>query len=238
MKLLIIEDAYFLADMMKDYFTAKGWEAVTCLRGDSGYEEFRKKEWDAVILDVMLPGMDGFTILKKIRAEGNRTPVLMLTARTELRDKLKGFEAGAEDYLTKPFAIEELEMRLQVLSRKALGKTTDDAGSSTALFSEGTLLYEDLLLNINSHLLSNEQNGKNVQLPLKEFSLMEYLMRNSGLVLSKDQITQSIWGYESDVEYNNAEVYISFLRKKIKFLGSNVQIITIRGAGYALASEA
>ena len=228
-QLLIIEDETRLADILQDWFTDKGFKVTVCNDGISGYETALKKSYDAIISDVMLTGMDGFTLVKKLRDMKVRTPVIMLTARVELQDKLQGFDAGAEDYLTKPFEIEELDARIKVLLRKN-GKTirTDSIDNLTG---------PDFSLEKSSRLLKSTVSNKTVKLSAKEYTLLSYFMENFGQVLSKEQITVRIWGYDTNVEYNNEEVYISFLRKKLKFIGTRSAIETVRGMGYCLRSK-
>ena len=222
MNLLIIEDELRLSDMLRDYFVGKDHAVTLCGDGRSGLETALSSRYDAIVLDVMLPGMDGFEVLSRLRASDNDTPVLMLTARSSLRDKLAGFESGAEDYLTKPFDIEELEARLCVLTKKR-------AGAEIA-----ALRFGELLLQRDDHLLHDAKSGLSVALSAKEFTLMSYFMENAGQLLSKEQITVRIWGYDTDVSYNNEEVYISFLRKKLAYLQTDARIETVRGAGYRL----
>ena len=229
MKLLIIEDEIRLADVLYDWFCNKNFQVTVCHDGISGYESAVKGSHDAIISDVMLSGMDGFSIVKKLRDRNVVTPVLMLTARVELQDKLQGFEAGAEDYLTKPFEIEELDARIKVLLRrsgKAIGMTIETEAEGVKEF--------DFILEKNSRVLKNRTGNKKVKLSEKEYTLLSYFMENYNQVLSKEQITVRIWGYDTDVEYNNEEVYISFLRKKLKFVETDTMIETIRGVGYRL----
>lgn len=223
MNVLIIEDEFRLCDMLCDYFTGKGHAVSTCSDGQSGLETALAEQYDSIILDVMLPSMDGFEVLRRLRASGNHTPVLMLTARSSLQDKLTGFEIGAEDYLTKPFDIEELEARLSVLAKKRSDNT-----------DMNRLRFGDLTLHRDNHLLQNPKSRLSVALSAKEYTLMEYFMENAGQLLSKEQITVRIWGYDADVSYNNEEVYISFLRKKLSYLQTDARIETVRGGGYRL----
>ncbi len=229
MKVLIIEDEFKLADMIRDFFVSQGDAAEICTDGLSGYKRASLENFDALILDVMLPEMDGFEVLKKLRDEGKDIPTLMLTARSSLNDKLEGFNSGAKDYLTKPFEMEELYVRIKILGGKnaAIGKT--DSPEQNSLLS-----YGNINLNCASRDLSNTETGKKVLLPAKEYLLMELLLKNPAIILSKEQITEHIWGYESEAEYNHEEVYISFLRKKLKFIDSDIVIDTVRGAGYRL----
>ncbi len=229
MNVLIIEDEFKLADMIRDYFVTQGDAAEICTDGLSGYKRASLDNFDALILDVMLPEMDGFEVLKKLRKDGIKVPVLMLTARSSLNDKLEGFNEGAQDYLTKPFEIEELYARIKVLGMK------NSAASSCENYEQSSLLsYGNISLNCASRDLSNTDSGKKVLLPTKEYQMMELFLKNPSQILSKEQITERIWGYESEAEYNHEEVYISFLRKKLKFIDSDVAIDTVRGAGYRL----
>ena len=157
------------------------------------------------------------------------TPVIMLTARVELQDKLQGFEAGAEDYLTKPFEIEELDARVKVLLRKNEKRTE--------VIEEETRKKPDFILEKNSRILKNTIGNKKVKLSGKEYTLLSYFVENYDQILSKEQITVRIWGYDTDVEYNNEEVYISFLRKKLKFIETDTVIETVRGVGYRLRGK-
>ena len=227
-KILIIEDEIRLADVLYDWFYNKNFQVTVCHDGISGYETALKNSYDAIISDVMLPGIDGFSIVKKLRSMKVRTPVIMLTARVELQDKLQGFDAGAEDYLTKPFEIEELDARVKVLLRK------NEKGKEE---EEETGERPDFVLEKNSHILKNSVRNKKVKLSRKEYTLLSYFVENYDQVLSKEQITIRIWGYDTDVEYNNEEVYISFLRKKLKFIGTDTVIETVRGVKYHLRGK-
>lgn len=171
----------------------------------------------------MMPGMDGIEVLRRIRAEGMQTPVLMFTAKDEISDKVRGLDSGADDYLTKPFATDELLARIRALGRR----------SSAAIVSSPVISCGDVSLDSSSYELSS--GGSSVKLGLKEFSIMELLMKNAGTVISKETLITKIWGYESDAEYNNVEVYISFLRKKLSFIKSKATIKTLRGVGYSFS---
>ena len=221
-KILIIEDEIRLADVLYDWFHSKNFQVTVCHDGISGYETALKNSYDAIISDVMLPGIDGFSIVKNLRSMKVRTPVIMLTARVELQDKLQGFDAGAEDYLTKPFEIEELDARVKVLLRK------NEKGKEE---EEETGERPDFVLEKNSRILKNSVGNKKVKLSGKEYTLLSYFVENYNQILSKEQITVRIWGYDTDVEYNNEEVYISFLRKKLKFIETDTVIETVRGVG-------
>ena len=228
MKMFIIEDEYRLADLIRDFLEKESHQVEICTDGEDGYFLAASGIYDAVILDVMLPGMDGFSILKALRRENREVPVLFLTAKSDVDSKVLGLDLGADDYLTKPFEMKELAARLRLITRrrqKLLGSFED------------FLSLGDLNLNKQEHTLSCKKSGKIMPLADKEYRLLEYLILNAGQVLSKEQISVRIWGYDSEVEYNSAEVYISFLRKKIAFLESQVKIVTIRGVGYQIKEQ-
>ena len=230
MNILLIEDDDKMLDLIRDYLSARGNRVISETNGARGLELALCGTFDVIILDIMLPGMDGFEVLSSLREQGDHTPVLILTARSSLTDKLQGFELGAEDYLTKPFDIEELEARLLVLCRKT-GKEAR-LPEKSHMNSMG-----NVQLNLNDHFLQNQISRKKVLLPYKEFTLMEYFMINAGQILSKEQITIRIWGYDSDISYNNEEVYISFLRKKLEYIEADIMIETIRRSGYRLREK-
>ena len=225
MKILVIEDEKKIAEAVCDWFLAAGDHADAAYDGTSGLDKVMDGAYDCVILDIMLPGLNGFEVLKELRASGNTTPVLMLTARSDVTDKVAGLTSGAEDYLTKPFDFEELEARVRIISGKRSSLSIDDSD----------IAQGDLVLDSNTSRLKDRTNGKSVQLSVKEFKLMEYFMTNPTRVLTKEQIFERIWGYDTDIAYNNVEVYISFLRKKLKFLESGSTIETVRGVGYRLS---
>lgn len=191
--------------------------------GDSGLDAAQTDVYDILILDVMLPGMSGFEITKKLRRDGIKTPILMLTAKSELDDKVEGFDCGADDYLTKPFMTKELLARLRALERRCLGMDVDNK-----------LEFGDVELNVNSCMLSCKTNGQSVRLKEKEFNIMRHLLINKGQIMERESLAMKIWNYNSEAEYNNVEVYISFTRKKLKFIGSDIEIKSVRGIGYEL----
>lgn len=221
--LLVVEDDRELADMIRDWFGKRDFHVTVCGDGRRGLREAEEDTYDAIILDVMLPGMDGFTVLETLRKEQIGTPVLVLTARGDLEDRLRGFSCGAQDYLAKPFAIQELEARVRVLSGKRV---------PAGLSGNQVMTCGDLVLDSSVRELSCR--AKSVQLSGREYDLMECFMKNQGRILSKEQITEAVWGYDSDAGYNQEEVYISFLRRKFRYLGTSTQIVTRRGAGYVL----
>ena len=221
MRVLIVEDEVRLAATLKDLMELNGYTADTCHDGESGLDNALSGIYDVCILDVMLPKMDGFTVLRRLRAAGESLPVLMLTARSDVADRVEGLDGGADYYLTKPFEPKELLACIRALTRR-----------QPDLKSSETLTYGDLTLDKNSFSLSC--GARNVRLSRKEFDMLELLMRSGERVLTKEQLLLKIWGYESDAEDNNVEVYVSFLRKKLNHLHSTVRIKTIRMVGYCL----
>lgn len=220
MKVLIVEDEKRLAEAIQQILAEQKYSADLAFDGVDGYQYAMEGVYDAVILDVMLPGMDGFTVVKELRDRLNCVPVLMLTAREELSDKVEGLDCGADDYMTKPFEPEELLARLRALTRRQRKVMTEE------------LSYEDLKLNISARMLSAGE--KSIHLGFKEYEVMYMLMRNTQGVTSKEQIIGRVWGRGSDAESNNVEAYISFLRKKLNYLNSRVTVGTVRKVGYRL----
>ncbi len=225
MRIMIAEDEEKLADALVQIFAKNKITADAFGNGIDALDNALTGIYDVIVLDIMMPGMNGIEVLRKIRAEGIDTPVLMFTAKDEISDKVKGLDSGADDYLTKPFATEELLARVRALGRR----------SSAAIVNSDVITCGDLSLDTAAYELSCGKNS--LKLGLKEFSIMELLMKNSGRVLSKETLITKIWGYDSDAEYNNVEVYISFLRKKLDFIKSKAAIKTVRGVGYTLEED-
>ena len=225
MRIMIAEDEEKLADALVQIFAKNKITADAFGNGIDALDNALTGIYDVIVLDIMMPGMNGIEVLRKIRAEGMDTPVLMFTAKDEISDKVKGLDSGADDYLTKPFATEELLARVRALGRR----------SSAAIVNSDVITCGDLSLDTAAYELSCGKNS--LKLGLKEFSIMELLMKNSGRVLSKETLITKIWGYDSDAAYNNVEVYISFLRKKLDFIKSNAAIKTVRGVGYSLEED-
>ena len=221
MRVLIIEDEIRLAATLQDLLDLNGYSSDICHDGEAGLDNALTGIYDVILLDVMLPRLDGISLLQKLRSCGNTTPVLMLTAKSDLSDRVAGLDSGADYYLTKPFEPKELLACIRALTRRQPELRTAD-----------TLQYGDLILNQNTYSLSC--GNREVRLSRKEFDLMELLIRNQGIVLTKENLLLKIWGYESDAEDNNVEVYISFLRRKLTHLHSSVKIRTIRMVGYCL----
>ena len=211
--------------MMKHFLEKENYSVDLAKDGEEGLYRLQEEIYDLAVLDVMMPRMNGLEVLKKIREKNSKLLVLMLTARSELEDKLAGLDLGADDYMTKPFEMKELMARIRAMLRRRM-----------PLEEEG-LSYGDLRLDKGSVRLRSTTSGQEITLGNKEYLLMEYLMMNPDRILSKEQISDRIWGYESSVEYNNAEVYISFLRKKMGFLDSQVRIRAARGMGYSLTVQ-
>ena len=220
-RVLVVDDEKLIVKGIRFSLEQDGMEVDCAYDGEEAIELAKKTEYDIVLLDVMLPKLDGFTVLRRLRAEGSTTPVLMLTARSELTDRVNGLDSGADYYLTKPFEPKELLACIRALTRRQPELRQTDA-----------LKYGDLRLEKTSFTLSCGE--RSVRLSRKEFDMMEMLMLNQKLVITKEKLLLKVWGYESDAEDNNVEVYISFLRKKLAYLGSRVSIGTVRKVGYHL----
>lgn len=222
MKLLVVEDEKRMAQALCQLLRLEKYEVDHCDNGADGLDAIESGMYDAVILDVMLPQKNGLEVAKEARAKGIKTPIIMLTAKSELDDKVMGLDCGADDYLTKPFMTKELLARLRALLRRN-GNTAD-----------GSLSYGDVALDKNMFTLTCVTNGQSIRLSEKEYRLLEYLIMNGGQILTREQLAVKIWGYESDAEYNNVEVYMSFTRKKLTFVGAKTEIKAVRGIGYEL----
>lgn len=225
MRILLVEDEKRMAQALCEILRLEEYEVDHYANGIEGLAAVESGAYDMVILDVMLPGMNGYEIVKRARRKGVTVPVLMLTAKSELDDKVMGLDSGADDYLTKPFMSRELLARLRALKRRTLGIT------------DGILSFADITLNTNTLVLSCETNGQSVRLSEKEYRILEYLIANSGQILTREQLAVKIWGIESDAEYNNVEVYMSFTRKKLAFIEAKTAIKAVRGIGYELRCD-
>ena len=217
MRILVVEDEHKIATSLKKGLEQESYAVDLAFTGPDGYDLASSETYDLIILDLMLPEMSGIKICKKLREENNHTPVLMLTAKGQTSDKVEGLNSGADDYLTKPFAFEELLARIKALFRRPKNST----GS--------TYKVSDLTLNTLTYQV--ERAGKKIGLSAKEFSLLEYLMRNYNQVVSKDQIIEHVWDYDADILPNTVEVFVGYLRNK---LGKPDLIRTVRGFGYKL----
>lgn len=224
MKILIIEDEYALADAVAEILKNENFDVSIITDGQAGEDEALTGIYDLIILDVMIPNKDGFEILNSIKNEKVNTPVIMLTAKSQMEDKLQGLENGADDYITKPFHTRELLARVKIILKR-----------NNNLEDINILSYGDLKLNLDNCKLVCGENT--IVINGKELELLQLLMINKNIVVSREMLANKIWGYESDAEYNNVEVYISFIRKKLKLLKSKVNIKAIRGIGYKLEKK-
>ena len=225
MRILLVEDEKRMAEALCEILRLEKYEVDHQANGLDGLAAIESNIYDIVILDVMLPGINGHEIAKCVRSKGIVTPILMLTAKSELDDKVKGLDSGADDYLTKPFMTKELLARLRALGRRTLGTT------------DGVLSFADITLDTSTLTLSCITNGQSVRLSEKEYRILEYLIANSGQILTREQLALKIWGFESDTEYNNVEVYMSFTRKKLSFIEAKSEIKAVRGIGYELRCD-
>lgn len=218
-----MEDEFNLADIISNRLKKEKYDIDIERDGEDGLYKALSGAYNLIILDVMLPHMDGFEILKNIRDENIDTKVIMLTAKSELEDKLAGFTRGADDYITKPFHVEELVARVNVQLRKDSSKKIKDY-----------IEAYDLRLNLKTSNLQCTKTSESIDVGRKEFLILEYLMQNKDIIISKDQIYDKIWGIDNISESNNLEAYLSFIRKKLKAIGSHILIRAIRGMGYRL----
>lgn len=221
MRILIVEDEVHLAEALSQILKKNNYSVDVVHDGESGLDNALSGIYDLLLLDIMLPELDGITILKTIRQKGVATPVILLTAKGETSDKIAGLDYGADDYVAKPFSTDELLARIRAALRRKGEVVPDDA-----------LKFGDIEL--NPATLKVTCKSKELKLILKESELLELLITRKSSITSKEQIIEKLWGFDSEVEHNNVEVYVSFLRKKLAFLQSSVRINTIRGVGYVL----
>ena len=223
MRILIAEDQKDLNKVLTKKLTAEGYSVDSCFDGEEALDFLNMAQYDGVILDIMMPRLDGLSVVKHMRASGDAAPVLFLTARDSVEEKVRGLDLGANDYLVKPFSFEELMARVRALTRK-----------STA---ENSPVYEicDLRLDTGSHSVT--RSDKKIKLSAKEFALLEYLLRNKGQVLSREKIENNLWNFDYEGGTNAVDVYIRYLRKKIDEDFSPRLIHTVRGVGYVLKDE-
>jgi DNA-binding response OmpR family regulator len=219
-KILVVEDERELAEVLLTLLKQNKYDADAVFDGISGEDYAMCGVYDLILLDIMLPKKNGVEVLRSIRRQGNSTPVLLLTAKSEVEDKILGLDAGADDYLTKPFASGELMARIRAMTRRK-GEYVGDA-----------ITVMDTTLDKNTHELSCGTDKLN--LPLKEYQILEMLMENSRQIIPKERFNEKIWGFNADAEYNAIEVYVSFIRKKLSAIGSDMQIKAVRGVGYSL----
>lgn len=224
MKLLIVEDEKRLCQTIAKHLKAEGYTIDTCYNGSDAIDYIEGTEYDAIILDIMLPGIDGIAVLKKVRSKKLKTPVLLLTAKNTVEDKVNGLDSGADDYLTKPFSLEELSARIRVMIRRSGVERVDNF-----------LTVGPLTLDTDKKVAIRE--GKEITLTAKEYSILEYLMHNKEIVLSREKIQQHIWNYDYEGGSNIIDVYIRTLRNKIDAKFDQKLIQTVRGLGYVIKSE-
>ena len=220
MKILIVEDDLHLSEALEHILKEQKYFVDAVDNGMDGLYYAANNDYDVIILDVMLPKMNGYDVIKMLRKQKVASPTIMLTAKGEIDDKITGLDAGADDYMVKPFSPKELLARLRALSRR----------TGEVLLEE--LSFDDIVLNLNTYMLSCKT--KSVNLSNKEFQILRILMSNPAMITSKETLIVKVWGVDSDTEDNNVEAYISFLRKKLFYVGSKVSIKTIRMAGYRL----
>lgn len=221
MKLLLVEDEKQLSEALQQILIRNKYSVDAVYNGDEGLDYSLTGVYDVIILDIMLPKLNGLEILKMIRRRKISTPVILLTAKDSVEDKILGLDSGADDYLPKPFSPDELLARLRALTRR-----------NGDFINENILEFSDIKLNLSTYDI--EVNDNSITLTQKEFEILKYFMQRPKLVVSKDDLITKLWGFDSDVEHNNIEVYISFLRKKLAYVESNVKITTIRRVGYRL----
>ena len=221
MKLLLVEDEKQLSEALQQILIKNKYTVDAVYNGDEGLDYALTGVYDVIILDIMLPKLNGIEILKMIRKRKISTPVILLTAKGSVEDRILGLDSGADDYLPKPFSPDELLARLRALTRR-----------NGDFINETILEFSDIKLNLSTYDM--EVNDNSITLTQKEFEILKYFMQRPKLVVSKDDLITKLWGFDSDIEHNNIEVYISFLRKKLAYVESNVKITTIRRVGYRL----
>ncbi len=219
MRILIIEDEKKIAGFIKRGLKEEGYAVDSAYDGEEGYRLIAENDYDLIILDIMLPTCDGITLCRRLREEGTTIPVLMLTAKDSVQDKVTGLDSGADDYLTKPFAFEELLARIRALLRKSVKQTTK-------------LQAGDLVLDLITHRVTRA--GEEIALTTREYALLEYLMRNAGTVVTRTMISEHVWDIDFDTDTNVIDVYINYLRNKIDSRFQKKLINTVRGRGYLL----
>ena len=221
MRLLLVEDEKQLSEALKHILMKNKYTVDAVYNGDDGLDYALTGVYDVIILDIMLPKLNGLEILKMIRKRKISTPVILLTAKGTVEDRILGLDLGADDYLPKPFAPEELLARLRAVTRR-----------NSELINDNILEFADIKLNLSTYEM--ESNDTNITLTQKEFDILKYFMQRPKLVVSKDDLITKLWGFDADIDHNNIEVYISFLRKKLSYIESDVKITTIRRVGYRL----
>lgn len=221
MNLLLVEDEIQLSDALSQILIKNNYNVDAVFDGEDGLNYGLTDIYDVIVLDIMLPKLNSINVLKKLRQNKISTPIILLTAKNSIEDKIVGLDSGADDYLPKPFSPEELLARLRAITRR-----------NGNFINENILEYQDIILNLSSYEISCKDNS--IILTSKEFDIIKYFIQRPKIIVNKDDLISKIWGFDSDVEYNNVEVYISFLRKKLAYINSSVKITTIRKVGYRL----
>lgn len=224
MRILIVEDEFKLAEAIAKILVKNRYAVDLATEGHQGLEKASTGIYDLILLDIMLPGLSGIQILQRLRATGFGTPVILLTAKGEVADKVAGLDAGADDYITKPFSSEELLARIRAHLRRENGLSTDN-----------TIRFESLSLDRSTYELTC--GTRSIKLGLKEMAIAELLIRAGKKIVPKEEILKKVWGYDTEAEFNNVEVYISLLRKKLSHIHAPISICTVRGVGYNLVAD-
>ncbi|MBO5418201.1 MAG: response regulator transcription factor [Clostridia bacterium] len=225
MRVLLVEDEVALAEAVAASLKKENYTVDVSYDGLDGLDQGLTGIYDVILLDIMLPKMNGVEVLRELRREKIITPVIMLTAKSTIDDKLNSFETGADDYITKPFHTKELIARIRAVSRRK-GEIED-----------AVIKFGDLALDTKLCEISCIETGQSMKLSAKEFQMLEYMLKNKRQVITKEQFIEKVWGFESDAEYNSVEVYISFIRKKMSFIGCTTKIKAVRGIGYVLEEQ-
>ena len=225
MRVLLAEDEKRMAAALVALLKQEKYDVDHVSDGEAALVALESGVYDIAVLDVMMPEMNGFDVARNARHSGVKTPILMLTAKSQLDDKVEGLDSGADDYLTKPFQTKELLARIRALGRRSTS------------FQDGSLRYGDLSLDTPTATLACTSTGQSVRLSEKELRILEYMFSNQGQIMTREQLAVKIWGFDNEAEYNNVEVYISFTRKKLVFVGSGVEIKAVRGLGYELRKK-
>ncbi|TLS51523.1 response regulator transcription factor [Paenibacillus antri] len=226
---LVIDDDEKITSMLRRGLAFEGYGVRTARNGAEGLEAIRQEEPDVIVLDIMMPGVDGWEVCRRLREAGSRVPVLMLTAKDEVSDRVRGLDAGADDYLVKPFALEELLARVRALLRRSAVPRADEAAL------DRRLVFEDLTLDPDTR--EAVRGGRSIELTAKEYELLHFFLSNPRRVLSRDVLMDKIWGYDYSGESNVLEVYVAMLRNKLEEAGEKRLIQTVRGAGYVLRGD-
>lgn len=223
MRVLVVEDEKYMNRIISKKLKVEGYSVDSCYDGEEALNYIKSTSYDIIIMDIMMPQKNGYEVLKEIRYEGNSVPVLFLTAKDALEDRVKGLDLGADDYLVKPFHFEELMARIRVMIRRSHGKVSNQ------------LQIADLILDVNAHTV--KRNNNFIELSAKEFAILEYMIQNSGIVLSREKLETHIWNYDYQGASNMIDVYIRYLRIKIDKDYENKLIHTVRGVGYMIKDK-